>query len=264
MKDKKVKTSVLDEKLVQEIYSIITDSRFIGYGYRRAWAVLRFDRGIKASRKKVQRIMKIKKWQAKPVKRPHRYEGESYEVNHIVVNKHEKVTVEYPNIRWATDLTKVYVDEVGWANFIPVIDCGSRDCVGWRLDKRGRALEAREALQDAVITCFGSVENVPNGLAVRTDNGSIFLANAYRSELKRLGIQQEYTPYRCPDANGVVERFIRTIKEECIWQYHFRTLKELEEVVAKWIKFYNNERRHSGLGYMTPSQYRESLRKLVA
>lgn len=264
MKDRKVKTSVLDEKLAQEIYSIITDPKFVGYGYRRVWAVLRFDRGIKASKKKIQRIMKIRKWQAKPIKRPHRYEDTSYEVNHIVVNRHEKVTVEYPNIRWATDLTKVYVAEVGWANFIPVIDCGSRDCVGWRLSYRGRALEAREALQDAVITCFGSVENVPDGLALRTDNGSIFLAKAYRNELKRLGIQPEYTPYRCPDANGVAERFMRTIKEECIWQHNFSTLQELEGVITKWVKFYNIERRHSGIGYMTPAQYRESLRKLVA
>ena len=61
-----------------------------------------------------------------------------------------------------------------------------------------------------------------------------------------------------------MERFIRTLKEECVWQHRFKNLREAEEVITQWIKFYNQERRHSRLGYMTPVEYRESLRKFVA
>jgi putative transposase len=73
------------------------------------------------------------------------------------------------------------------------------------------------------------------------DNGSIFLAKEYWDELKRLGIEPEFTPYRCPSANGIVERFIKTLKEECIWQYTFKTPREAEEVIGNWISSITKE-----------------------
>lgn len=96
------------------------------------------------------------------------------------------------------------------------------------------------------------------------DNGSIFLSKEYWSELKRLGIESEFTPYRCPSANGIVEIFFKTFKEECAWQNSFKSLKEAEEAIEKWLKLYNTKRRHYRLGYKTPLEYRESLRKLAA
>jgi putative transposase len=96
------------------------------------------------------------------------------------------------------------------------------------------------------------------------DNGSIFLSKEYWSELKRLGIKPEFSPYNCPSANGIVERFIKTFKEECAWQHTFKTLREAEEVINNWIEFYNTKRRHSSLGYKTPLEYHQNLRKLAA
>lgn len=250
-----------DEDLAREIRKIHLDERYVGYGYRRTWAVLRFDRKIVVSKKKVQRIIKLKGWQAKAVPRPKRYGGEPYDRKREVVDPKQKVTVPTLDTRWATDLTRIYTDEDGWVNLIPVLDCGNSEVLGWRLSPRGRALEAREALEAAVLGRFGDVRSVPEGLSLRTDNGSIFLATEFWQELARLGIRAEYTPYRCPSANGVAERFMKTIKEECAWQHRFRNLAQAEEVIAKWIEFYNRERRHSRLKYLTPLEYRESLRK---
>ena len=74
---------------------------------------------------------------------------------HTVVDPAKKISVDSPNLRWCTDLTKFYVEEVGWMNFIPVRDCCTRECVGKRVSVRGRAREARDALEDAVISVFG-------------------------------------------------------------------------------------------------------------
>jgi len=252
----------VDHEISVQIQQVIKE--YPTYGYRRVWAVLRFDRGILVNKKKVQRIMKLKKWQAQPIRRPRRYAGEVDKRCRKVVDPKRKVEVAYPDLRWSTDLTKFYVEETGWVNLIPVIDCCTRECMGYRLSVHGRAREARDALEDAVLKRFGGTEAVPGDLSMRLDNGGIFLAREYWDELKRLGIEPEFTPYRCPSANGIVERFIKTFKEECAWQHQFKTLREAEEVIKRWIEFYNTKRRHSSLGYMTPAEYRESFRKMVA
>jgi putative transposase len=61
-------------------------------------------------------------------------------------------------------------------NLISVVDCCSRECVGSRISVCGRAREARDALEEAVLSQFGSIENIPNDLSLRMDNGSIFLS----------------------------------------------------------------------------------------
>lgn len=100
-------------------------------------------------------------------------------------------------------------------NLIPVIDCCSARIVSYAFSERGRALEAVTALEDAALARFGAFGAVPKDLTIRTDNGSIFLAKDYRACLTNLGITQEFTPYHCPSANGVIERWNKTFKEEC-------------------------------------------------
>jgi putative transposase len=258
-KERPPKDPQLDEELAREIKEILDDPRHAGYGYRRVWAVLVHDRKKKVNRKKVQRIMKVKGWQAKPITRPKRYGGGPYDRREVVVDPKQKIWTEKPDERWCTDLTRFYTLEDGWVNFIPVLDCFNSECVGWRLSRRGRALEAREALDQAVVNRFGDARNVRDALSLRTDNGSIFLAKEFFDELRRLRIEPEYTPYSCPQANGIAERFMRTLKEECVWQHTFANLEEAEPVIEKWITFYNTQRRHSRLGYCTPVQFRERL-----
>jgi putative transposase len=52
----------------------------------------------------------------------------------------------------------------------------------------------------------------------------------------------------------MIERFFRTIKEECIWHHHFKSLKEANKIIGKWISFYNQQRKHSALQYKTPAE----------
>jgi len=72
-------------------------------------------------------------------------------------------------------------------------------------------------------------------------------AKAYRFE------QEFITPYT-PEQNGMIERFFRTIKEECVWHHNFKNIKEANKIISRWIKFYNQKRKHSALGYKAPEQ----------
>ncbi|MGI5940393.1 MAG: integrase core domain-containing protein [Thermoleophilia bacterium] len=57
--------------------------------------------------------------------------------------------------------------------------------------------------------------------------------------------------------NGVIERFFRSPKEECVWQHNFRSFAEVRQHVRSRIDHYNEERPHQSLGYLSPRQHRE-------
>lgn len=252
-----------DEELAALIHALIKDEP--SFGYRRVWSHLKFRQGIDIGREKVRRIMRIKGWKAKPVKRPGRGrtcpEGRKRQ---NVVDPKRRIVTSVPNVRWATDATKVYVQEAGWMNLVPVLDCCSSKVLSHVFSERGRAQECLTALEDAVIGRFGGLDSVPEGLSIRHDNGSVFLSRKYIKATRLMNISQEFTPYHCPSANGVAERWMRTFKEECAWCHNFKTISEAEEVIGNWIKKYNEERMHSRLGYVSPAEFEEKLRKKAA
>jgi putative transposase len=67
--------------------------------------------------------------------------------------------------------------------------------------------------------------------------------------------QEFITPYT-PEQNGIIERFFRSLKEECVWQHVFRTFEDARRVIRDWMQWYNQERPHQALGYRSPVQYR--------
>ena len=259
-----VKPPVIDKEIAMAIYETIC--LYPWFGYRRVWAYLKYRCGCDVGRNKVHRIMKLNGWQAKARKRPSRHnpvEVETRKRQEVADPKKQIITDEI-NLRWATDLTKVYVEDVGWMNLIPVIDCCSGRILSFSFSDKGRALEAIGAVEDAVIKRFGSLADEQEQLKIRTDNGSIFLAKDYRDCLKRLGIGQEFTPYHCPSANGVIERWNKTFKEECAWCHVFKTIAEAEKIISEWIEDYNRERMHSRLGYISPIEFEKNLQKNAA
>ena len=57
----------------------------------------------------------------------------------------------------------------------------------------------------------------------------------------------------------MIERFFRTLKEECIWQNKFKSRDEAFMVIAVWMDKYHRERPHSALGYLTPEEYKNGV-----
>ena len=207
--------------------------RFPSYGYRRIAAVLGWNRKV------VQRICQRKGWQVKK-----RIKGKRPRAKGLV-----SVACR-PNERWATDLTRVLCGDDGWCTLALVIDCATREVIGWRLARRGNAATVEAALEEALIFRFGSLGRVSGKLVLRSDNGLVFTSRRYTATAKAYGLSQEFiTPYT-PEQNGLVERFIRTLKEECLWQHRFGSIEEAREVISSWIRYYNLERPHqaSGLG----------------
>jgi putative transposase len=90
---------------------------------------------------------------------------------------------------------------------------------------------------------------------VRSDNGLILQSRRFRGACRDYRLSQEFiTPYT-PQQNGMIERFFRTLKEECTWQYNFGSFIEAKAAISNWIGWYNAERPHSSLGYQSPQRY---------
>ena len=218
------------------------------HGVRRVCAVLRHDRGLLVNIKRVRRVMRVYGLLQQPASRT------------VVRRKHSgKVAVNEPDTLWGTDLTKSWTEGDGWVGVVPLLDYGSRECLAWRASKVTTAAVVNDVIDEAILSRFGMPEEVPKGLAVRSDNGPQFTAHAVQENLKRWGVHPQKTPFHCPEGNSVVERFMRTLKEECLWQHHLNTLEDVERILSEWIPRYNTQRRHQSLGYLTPAEYRKNF-----
>ncbi|WP_218150034.1 integrase core domain-containing protein, partial [Halopseudomonas formosensis] len=72
-------------------------------------------------------------------------------------------------------------------------------------------------------------------------------------------MEQEFIRPHTPQQNGMVERLIRTVKEQCLWLHNFQTLDEARQTLRAWFKYYNEQRPHQALGMKTPSTIYQQL-----
>jgi len=241
----------LDALLVARIRELI--KQHPTYGYRKLWALLRYGDGLIVNLKAVYRILKAKRWfvhQRQLSPRP-RVQG-------------RRSVAPASDVRWAIDLTHVYCGEDGWGHLAAIIDCHDREIVGWEFSLRGRAREAERALEGACLQRFGTLRPEGPTPVVRSDNGLIFTARRFRAALRDYRLRQEFiTPYT-PEQNGMIERFFRSLKEECVWQHNFAGFLEARAAIGEWIRWYNERRPHQALGYLSPHQYRTQQLQAVA
>ena len=159
-----------------------------------------------------------------------------------------------PNQRWATDLCRVWAGRDGWASLAVVMDCHTRELLGWHLSRTGRATTASAALEQAFIARFGTLGRVPVPFLLRSDNGLVFTSRNYTSLVRSYGLTQEFITPHCPQQNGMVERVIRSLKEQCVHRHRFETLQHASRVISDWIAFYNHRRPHQALKMKTPAE----------
>jgi transposase InsO family protein len=88
-----------------------------------------------------------------------------------------------------------------------------------------------------------------------TDNGSQFISKDFAKYLKFVGMQHVRTSVMYPQSNGKIERFHGTIHEECVSRNSMINLQDARLQIAKYVDYYNTQRLHSALYYLTPYDY---------
>lgn len=191
----------------------------------------------------VQRIFQIKGWQVRK-----RAIGNRLRVEAL------PSAATAPDLRRATDLCRIWGGRDGWLTLALVIDCHTRRLLGWHLARSGKASTAVAALDQALITRYGTLGRVPAPFLLRSDNGLVFTSRDYTRLVKSYGLRQELITPHYPQQNGMVERVIRTIKEQCAHRHRFETLQHASRVIGDWIQFYSHRRPHQALGMKTPAE----------
>jgi len=206
------------------------------FGYRTVAALLGFNQNT------VQRIFQLKNWQVRKRAIGHRPRIEAL-----------PSVAQTPNERWATDLCRIWGGRDGWLVLALVIDCFTRELLGWHLSRSGKATTATAALEQALIARFGTLGRVPVPFLLRSDNGLVFTSRNFTRMVRSYGLCQEFITPHCPQQNGMVERVIRTLKEQCVHRHRFETQQHASRVIGDWIQFYNTRRPHQALGMKTPA-----------
>ena len=160
-------------------------------------------------------------------------------------------TAAAPNRKWVTDLTYLPTAE-GWVYLAVVLDLFSRKVVGWALGNSLATELVSAALRQAVETRRPAGQQ----LLHHSDRGCQYTSDAYQRTLRTLGIQCSMSRTGCCYDNAVMERFFWSLKHE--WTNHegFHNLEEARLSVFRYIEtFYNPQRLHQTLGYLSPNQF---------
>ncbi|MEL6286645.1 MAG: integrase core domain-containing protein [Pseudomonadota bacterium] len=96
--------------------------------------------------------------------------------------------------------------------------------MGGHLSKSGKATTPVSALEQALIARFGTLGRVEEPFLLRSDNGLVFTSKDFMRMVRSYGLKQEFITPHCPQQNGMVERLIRSLKEQCVHRQRFDSL----------------------------------------
>ena len=161
-------------KLAEPIKALIEAEP--SFGYRTVAGLLGMNKNT------VQRIFQLMGWQVRKRAVGHRPRIEAL-----------PSVARAPDARWATDLCRVWGGRDGWLTLALVMDCHTRQVLGWQLSRSGRATTAAAAaLEQALITRYGVLARVPTPFLLRSDNGLVFTSRLYTRLVRSYGPRQEF------------------------------------------------------------------------
>ena len=231
------------------------EDRITKKGYRKlAYEML--DKGIVAvSASTVYNVLKEEDMiiKDKESKVSHRKKGEGY------------TQPERPHEQWHTDISYIKVDGQNYF-LISVLDGYSRYILSHDLRVSMGTKDVENVVQKAV------EKFEPDDVQLISDNGTQYVSNQFKTYVNEISdteilngeLDHVTTSVNYPQSNGKIERFHRTIKEESVRRESYLSLEDARERIAEYIEYYNTERLHASLDYLTPEDKlygREEQRK---
>lgn len=215
--------------------------RYKRFGYRRTWAMLRRE-GITVNHKKVYRIRKSlgltlpRRRARKPRPGTAQTPCQAAFVNHV----------------WTYDFVFDSLADGRQLKLLTVVDEFTRLCLKIEV---GVSIKAKSVITilEALFREYGRPK------FIRSDNGPEFIANELRIWLKENKSQTIYIDRGSPWQNAFCESFNGKLRDECLNMNVFYTRAEAKLLIEMFRRFYNNERPHSSLNYLTPMEFRDSL-----
>jgi putative transposase len=245
--------SQLDDQQMSAHISAIFGRHRRRYGYRRIGRELT-DKGIHCAPNRIRRLMKQAGLRAI---QPHSFVPRTSDgkANLPSPNRLQDQPVpSKPDQVWAGDITCLPTAN-GWIYLAVVIDLCSRKIIGWQLGSNMRAAlvvaALKQALQNRPITA---------GVIFHSDRGSQYSSRACRDVLAAAGMIQSMSRRANPYDNAWTESFMGTLKRETLQDGRFDCADDAQCELFGFIDgYYNTQRKHSALGYLSPCQFESQL-----
>lgn len=209
---------------------------------------------IHCSRRRVAKLLEIAGIHAI---QPRSYKPRTTESRHrlgyspnLLLDLHE---VTRPHRLWVGDITYIPISGIGFGYLATLMDRYSRKVVGWSFRDDMTEQLAMDALRKSI-----KVTQPLAGLIHHTDRGGQYAGNRYRGILARSKMQQSMS--RAGDCydNAFMESCFGTIKTE-LEMTEYKSMAIAKRELMEFINYYNNERRHSSIGYQTPCQFEGAI-----
>jgi putative transposase len=245
--------SELADKHVGQLIEEIFMRHRSRYGYRRIYNEQQ-DHDITSAPSPVRRIMKERGLRAIQPKNftPKTSDGKATKPAPNLLA--EQPLPEQINQTWAGDITFIPTAS-GWIYLAVVIDLCSRRIVGWSLAGHMR----RELVIDALNNALQS-RTIPGNLIFHSDRGSQYGSIAFRNRLQRKGMRQSMSARANPYDNAWTESFIGTLKREMLRGGTFIDETDARTEIFDYVEaYYNNQRKHSAIDYLTPNQFEAKI-----
>jgi putative transposase len=220
----------------------ILKHEFIDCGYRLMTSYLTRD-GYTINHKKLYRIMK----EEGLLKLDNRIDRSGSGRKFV---KFRKVYTDRPLECLEMDIKMVWIPSVGKnAYLLSVIDVHTcrilKDYFSFNMKQNNVIALLSELFEDY---------KYPNSVVIRSDNGSQFIAEKVREYLGLIGVQQEFTHIATPEENAHIEAYHGILKKEVFKRFDYQYFGEIEQLLKRYVKFYNNRRLHGLLGRITPME----------
>lgn len=231
-----------DERLLPQIQQLKAEHPF--WGYRRIWASLRFVEQVPVNKKRMLRLRREHHLLVQP----------NLRLKAKRTPAGSKPRPKRPHEWWGIEMTKVMVTGFGWISIVVVLDWYTKKIVGYYAGVPCAAKHWLAALHMAVNQQFPDGSR-GQGLSLMSDNGCQPTSLAFMEACSTLEIHQAFTSYNNPKGNADTERFMRTLKEECLWLQEWTCPFALAHALRMWSDDYNEHYLHSALGYQAPRQF---------
>jgi len=249
-KEKSLEQFKLEADLQDEMERICLE--FPRYGYRRVTKQLQ-RQGWTVNHKRVLRMMRENDLICRVRRRGVRTTDSDHSYS-VFPNLIKDLFIVSVNEVWVSDITYIRIS-TAFVYLAVILDLYSRKVIGYYLSRHIDTNLALSALRMAI-----RGRNPAPGCIHHSDQGVQYASSEYVKELQRYGFQISMARKGDPYENAVCESFIKTLKDEEVYLWEYKSIEDAGQRITHFISdVYNEKRLHSSLGYCPPNEFEELL-----
>ena len=212
------------------------------YGYRRVWKWLK-DRNIEKNPKTILRIMK-KYGLLSEIRRHRKWMNLGQQIHKYENLLKRQFRADNPNTKWVTDISYIHTKE-GVLYLSIIRDLYDNSIVAYKTATHQTVNLVMDTIRLAVKK---EKKKVAAELQLHSDQGAQYASQAYFELTKSYGITPSMSRKGNPYDNAMAENFFSILKTECIYRHNPKTFKEANDLIDRYIHFYNHERIQNKTG----------------